>query len=213
VNRTVFRGARSASPGGEVNTRTGTGSSLQPLKWRVHRGNWHCESRPSGDRTRRAAISAAPNRCWPILVEMQTLLRSVGRLTVIFAVACCITGCQTTPQPVGATGVQATFVLGSLKAELPPSVGVMTAVAATEVALRDRGYVITSRSAVEDHGRLKGRRAGGADHESVVVSVSPTAQGTAVSVFVEPFGDEVGSRILMESIVLRLAPDRAAAAQ
>lgn len=113
-------------------------------------------------------------------------------------------GCQANPQAVGMTGVEASFVLGTLRAQLSPRVTVMTALAAAEIALRDQGFVISDRTASEGRGRLRAKRGNAGLFAGVVVSVSPAAQGTGISVFVEPMGDEVASRVLMEAIVLRV---------
>ncbi len=130
-------------------------------------------------------------------------LLAVAALAGLAALAA---GCRSQPQPIGQTGVQADYGLGTLKAEISPQVSVVAATTAAEIALRQRGYTIESRVGTHDEGLVVARRARAALWESVRVSTYLTPSGTGLSVWVTPVGEEVTSRVVMEAILARLGP-------
>lgn len=115
-----------------------------------------------------------------------------------------LAGCRANPAPVGAAGTQAVYRLGSLDAVLPPQVPMLTIAAAAEEALLARGYSIVSAEATADRCRVVGLGPQAADYERVIVAGSAAAAGPRVSVHVQPFGDEVASRVIMEALLARL---------
>lgn len=142
-----------------------------------------------------ARASATPAACFA--ARRAAALASTLALLALAA-------CRAQPQPVGATGLQAEYALGTLRTQLDPRIGVLAVVDAAEIELRARGYAIDDRSASDDAASLSARQSAQDAWSNVRVSARHRAQGTELAVFAAPFGDEVTSRVLMEAIVARL---------
>ncbi|MBL8763571.1 MAG: DUF3568 family protein [Phycisphaerae bacterium] len=108
------------------------------------------------------------------------------------------------PQPQGRTGVQATYSLGTLRAELPAEVSVMAVAAASEAALLAKGYSIVRRTQSAESAEVVSRRSGDGWLESTTIASWVTATGTAASIRRDPLGDEAESRSIMDEVLVRL---------
>lgn len=136
---------------------------------------------------------------------MMNPMKTSVMLTSALALAL-LTGCRADPQPVGDTGLQATYILGTLRCEVSPRVDVLTALAAAETALVGRGYTITKRTQTDDRAHLRAFQAGLGAAGGVQVEIANTPRGTGIVIGVEPLGDETTSRVLLEAIAVRLSP-------
>lgn len=151
------------------------------------------------------AQSPAQARPAPIPPAAATPFRPALRLLIALAAAA-LAGCQAQPQAVGTTGVQAEYGLGRLKAEVDPKVSILALSTAAEIALRERGYAIDSRSATQDRASVVAKRPLGPSWEQVQVFAYQTSSGSGLTIWVTPLGDEVTSRVIMESILTKLGP-------
>ncbi len=121
--------------------------------------------------------------------------------------ALALPACRAQPQPVGQTPIHAEFLLGTLRAEVPPAVGILTCLDVAEVVLRARGLIITDRTSSADMGVLHARQGGSTSSggwTTIRIEARHRPEGTEIALFTGPFGDEVKSRVLMEAIVTRL---------
>ncbi len=130
--------------------------------------------------------------------------RSAFLIGAVLGVAAGIGGCKTTTSTQGRSGVTASYRLRTLTVDLPPEVGVMTAQAAAEEALRARGYVVTSSEATTDRADIEANRAGDGFLAKTVVSARVTDTGMRIAVRNEPLGDEAASRSIMDALLVRL---------
>ncbi len=107
----------------------------------------------------------------------------------------------------GKDRVLATYSMPKLKTELPPEVSVEAVTAAAESVLLARGYTITTTRHDAEKGRVVGRSPAdtgwtGADQTAIRAYV--TGAGTGVTIEVEPWGDEMASRALLDALLARL---------
>lgn len=99
----------------------------------------------------------------------------------------------------------ATYRFRTLTADLPAEVRVPAAVAAARAALIARGYTITAAESSEDVGRVTAETFNPDPLESVVVSVRQRRWDlTRLEVRVEPTGDQVRSRAILDAILAQL---------
>ena len=127
-------------------------------------------------------------------------------LTLVLAVVLCVGGgCSESKAFQGAEGqVLATYSVRSLTADMPEGVRVRTAGVAAESALRARGYIITRANHGENQSRVEAATSADGMLDKTVVESWSTGYGTAVSVTVEPFGDEGASRAILDAMLARL---------
>lgn len=107
----------------------------------------------------------------------------------------------------GEDRVLASYSGSTLKTELPPEVSVEAVQAAAESVLLARGYTITTTRHDAEKGRVVGRSP--ADDEwfgsdETVIRAYVTGAGTGITVNVEPWGDEMASRALLDALLARL---------
>lgn len=118
--------------------------------------------------------------------------------------AALLAGCATQPRLQGHSETLATHSGRTLEAELPDRVRVPGALAAAAAALADRGYAIESRQMSTDSGRIVARRPSAPAVERVVVRSRLTARAVGVWITLEPFGDEVAARAILDDVLARL---------
>jgi hypothetical protein len=87
---------------------------------------------------------------------------------------------------------------------LPPEVSVPSAIAASEQTVRSRGYSVVSSTATDDLGRLICRPPRSDSFPRVNIQSQRTGPGTALTIEVEPLGDQELSRSLLDAIMQRL---------
>ena len=133
-------------------------------------------------------------RCAPILVCMLGFLGLLGAA-----------GCATQPRLQGHSEILASYSGRTLKAELPDRVRVPGSLAAAAGALVGRGYTIESREVTDDSGRIVARRPDAGRLEKVVVRSRLTPRAVGISITLEPWGDEVLSRAILDDVLTRLA--------
>lgn len=80
----------------------------------------------------------------------------------------------------------------------------LTVTAAAEVALRERGYSITHKATSSDTAALTAKGATVGAIAPLDVVITQTAAGTGIRVKQGAFGDEVGSRVILEAILAKL---------
>ena len=116
-----------------------------------------------------------------------------------------LAGCRGTPAYQGSQrDVMATFRFRRLSADLPPTVRVPAAVAASKAALLSRGYTVTSATATEDTGHVEAVPADAGFLESISVDIRETASATRVQIIAEPIGSQTRSRLILDSILTNL---------
>ena len=114
-------------------------------------------------------------------------------------------GCRATPAYQGnQRDVLATFRFRRLSADLPPTVRVPAAVAASKAALLSRGYTVTSATTTEDKGHVDAVPADPGILESISVDVRETPSATRVQIIAEPIGSQTRSRLILDSILTNL---------
>lgn len=139
----------------------------------------------------------------PIQIWMRALRFQTGLLGIAVSASMLCSGCGGTMLH-GPEQIPARFTLGTLRAELPGSVDVLTASAAAESALRSRGYSVVRTSITDDHAVIAGEPPRAGFLESVSVQISVTNHATAVSVRYEPLGDEPASRAIFDTMLAGL---------
>ena len=113
--------------------------------------------------------------------------------------------CSSPSQRVqGRQGVLATYTTGRLYTDFGPEVRIPALVAASDAALRSRGYTVTSRDVTLDQGTVKAKRPGNGLFEQVVVEAKITSSGSRLIVRREPFGDEATSRAILDHVLAHL---------
>ena len=93
---------------------------------------------------------------------------------------------------------------GSLSANLPPEMGVLTVGAAAESALRGRGYVIDAASGTKDHVEVIGRASVHSGLDTVHIESALTPTGTSICISVGMFGDQSASRAILDDVLSKL---------
>jgi hypothetical protein len=131
---------------------------------------------------------------------------ALSRLGILaFAVCAVLLGaCATQPRLQGRSETLAAHSGRTLSAELPDRVRVPGVLAAVAGALEDRGYSIESRRVTADSGRIIARRPSAPAPERVVVRSRLTARAVGITITLEPFGDEVAARAILDDVLGRL---------
>ena len=128
------------------------------------------------------------------------------RLALFFTLACAaLAGCRGTPAYQGnQRDILATFRFRRLCADLPATVRVPAAVAASKAALLGRGYTIQSATATEDSGHVDAAPADAAMLESISVDIRQTPSATRIQIIAEPIGSQSRSRAILDAILSNL---------
>ncbi|MEQ9096730.1 MAG: hypothetical protein RIE32_10755 [Phycisphaerales bacterium] len=116
-------------------------------------------------------------------------------------------GCQTSERYQGESRTVATWKGRTLSAEVPDAVGVPGAHYAAVEALQARGYAIVADEATADRGYLAARGPDGTvlgDYRRVVVRTALTPAAVGVEISLEPAGDEVAARAILDDVLRRL---------
>lgn len=117
-------------------------------------------------------------------------------------------GCAVSIQSHGSSGTVATYSGGGLHTHLSRGVDVLTAAAAGEAALIERGYVIIKREGTQ--GRMTIRaitpEAGGRRHftRSVVFRVFQRNRGVRIDIHMDPLPNEAESRAILDATFAHL---------
>lgn len=116
-------------------------------------------------------------------------------------------GCQTSERYQGESRVVATWQGRTLSAEVPDAVGVPGAHYAAVEALQARGYAVIADETTVDRGYLAasgpdGTALGG--YRRVVVRTALTPAAVGVKITLEPAGDEVAARAMLDEVLRRL---------
>jgi hypothetical protein len=133
----------------------------------------------------------------------------------LLATVACQSGCKSTlgyqgkPGQDGSPGrVLATYSIPTLKTELPPEVAVESIAAAATVVLESRGYTIERSDVSSDRATVSAKMPGDGDlsrgFDRTTVRARVTGAGTGLTITVEPWGDEMISRALLDAILARL---------
>jgi hypothetical protein len=134
-----------------------------------------------------------------------TASRRLGALALLFGCVALLAGCRAAPAYQGVKHeVLATYQYRRLRTDIPGSVRVPAAIAAAESSLRNRGYAVRSSTATEDRGRVEAVPPDAGLFEEVVVSAAAVGGATRVDIVIEPMGDQVRSRAIMDGILSRL---------
>ncbi len=118
-------------------------------------------------------------------------------------------GCQTTTQTQGSTGVTTRFNGSTLRADLPLNIGVAKVIAASKKVLEDRYFVIVDTQVNADSGFVTGRPPRTNDFPRVKIAAenAVTQEGqpvTRLTIGFQPMGDEFSSRDIMGKILTEL---------
>ncbi|MDX2117249.1 MAG: hypothetical protein SFY96_03595 [Planctomycetota bacterium] len=141
------------------------------------------------------------------------LIRPLGALVLtigcVLAGVGVLSGCQTTTQTQGSTGIVTRFNGTTLKADLPLSVSVAKAVEASRKVLEARYFVIVDSRVGADSGFVTARPPRTTDFPRVriVAENAVTAEGspvTRLNITYQPVGDEFSSRDVMGRILTEL---------
>lgn len=99
----------------------------------------------------------------------------------------------------------ATYRFRTLTSELPGDVRVPSLVAASEAALRRRGYAVRSSTSTEFNGAVDAVRHNADDLESLQVRIDARSSGsTRIEIRSEPLGDQAESRAILDAILAEL---------
>lgn len=120
---------------------------------------------------------------------------------------CLVAGCQSSQRYQGESRTVATWQGRTLSAEVPDAVGVPGAHYAAVEALLARGYALEADEATADRGYVAasgpdGTMLGG--HRRVVVRTALTPSAVGIKVTLEPVGDEVAARAILDGVLRRL---------
>lgn len=113
-------------------------------------------------------------------------------------------GCRTTPTQMRGGAVSAEYFGTTLSTTLGPEFRVPTVIAATEEAMRARGYTIVETSVTEESGTIVGRPPRFNVMPRMVVEASMTGEGTRISLRYEPFGDREVCEAMLDAVLRRL---------
>ena len=125
------------------------------------------------------------------------------------AFAATLVGCRTvTIAPQGKSKTIATYHTGVVSARLPETMDVLTAAAAGEAALLERGYVITRRTKTNGQSVLRATTptAGWRRHfdRRVVFRAMQRNRSVRVDIVIDPFPDEAESRSILDATLAQL---------
>ena len=114
-------------------------------------------------------------------------------------------GCKSHPASAGNDRqLTATYRGRVLSTELPGGVRVPSVAAAAEMALRHRGYSITSKASTEDYARIEGEPPKSGWGEKLVIRARQTPSNTKVEIVAEPLGDQTLSRSVLDEMLVAL---------
>lgn len=126
---------------------------------------------------------------------------------IAFVGLCPLAGCQTSQRYHGQSRTVATWQGRTLSVELPDAIRVPGAHYAAVEALLARGYAIEADEATADRGFVAAR---GPDSSlvsgvrRVVVRTSLTPSNVGQTITLEPVGDEVTARAILDDVLVRL---------
>lgn len=131
--------------------------------------------------------------------------RQLAALALVSALA--LTGCQTSERYQGESRTVAAWRGRTLSAELPDAVTVPGAHYAAVEALQARGYAIEADEATRDRGFVSARAPDGTPlggYRRVVVRTRLTPAAVGLGITLEPAGDEVAARAILDDVLARL---------
>ncbi|MFI4917165.1 MAG: hypothetical protein ACIAS6_11750 [Phycisphaerales bacterium JB060] len=120
---------------------------------------------------------------------------------------CLVTGCQSSQRYQGQSRIVATWQGRTLSAEVPDAVGVPGAHYAAVEALLARGYALEADEATADRGYVAASGPDGTmlgSHRRVVVRTALTPAAVGIRITLEPVGDEVAARAILDDVLRRL---------
>ena len=126
---------------------------------------------------------------------------------LVLAVGLLVAGCQTSERYQGQSRTVATWQGRTLSVELPDAVRVPGAHYAAVEALLARGYAIEADEVTADRGFVAARGPDGSmlgGVRRVVVRTALTPQHIGQSITLEPAGDEVTARAILDDVLGRL---------
>lgn len=129
------------------------------------------------------------------------------QLAAILLIAAVLTGCQTSERYQGESRTVATWQGRTLSIELPDAVTVPGAHYAAVEALLARGYAIDADEATRDRGYLAAKGPDGTalgSYKRVVVRTGLTPSAVGLGITLEPAGDEVVARAILDDVLVRL---------
>jgi hypothetical protein len=129
------------------------------------------------------------------------------QLAALFVIACLLGACQSSERYQGESRTVATWQGRTLRAELPDAVTVPGAHYAAVEALQARGYAIDADEATRDRGFVAARAPDGTlmgGYRRVVVRTGLTPAAVGLGITLEPAGDEVVARAILDDVLLRL---------
>lgn len=129
------------------------------------------------------------------------------QLAALFVMAALLTGCQTSERYQGESRTVATWRGRTLSVELPDAVTVPGAHYAAVEALLARGYAIDADEATRDRGYLAAMGPDGTalgSYKRVVVRTGLTPSAVGLGITLEPAGDEVMARAILDDVLIRL---------
>jgi hypothetical protein len=157
------------------------------------------------------------HRCGHPITSTRIGRRARGLLCVgaLGLSALIVGGCKSTLGYQGKSGVDgspgrvlATYSIPTLKTELPPDVAVESIAAAATAVLEARGYTIERSDVSSDRATISAKMPGDGELsrglDRTVVRSRITGAGTGLTVTVEPWGEEMISRALLDAILARL---------
>lgn len=158
------------------------------------------------DARRRPALTRTP---LPRLTRGLTIGASWWAVSsaVWWAAVLPLASCEAPPPSVGWHGANhqlASFSGGTLYSTLPEEVPVQSVIAAGEMALERRGYVVTASESTDDAGRVVARPGDPNLLRKITIESRLVQGGTSVSVRTNPGGNEHISRDIFERMLTRL---------
>lgn len=128
-------------------------------------------------------------------------------LSVLLLISGSITACAAPKDKVGWHGQEqflAVYRMGTLHCSLPQEIPVHSIIAAAEMAVERRGYIVTSVDATDDRGHVVARPADGRQISKVTITSRLINNATAVSIRTKPGGHEHVCRDILERMLTRL---------
>ncbi|MEO1279803.1 MAG: hypothetical protein AAFV77_12670 [Planctomycetota bacterium] len=137
----------------------------------------------------------------------QPAIRLIAALACVSAPLLSTPGCQKSLRYHGQSGLVATWQARTLSVELPDPVRVPGAHYAAVEALIARGYAIESDDTTADRGYVSARGPDAtvmAGYRRVVVRTALTPAAVGQTITIEPAGDEVTARAILDDVLIRL---------
>lgn len=123
---------------------------------------------------------------------------------ILLLAAAVLPACTATYSNAGSSETLTEYHLGTLKADLPPSVRIPAVMAAGQATLRHRGYSVSSSRITADAGRIEGESPSSSPLGSASVWAEAVPTGTRVGVKVGLWGDEDASRSILDDMLRRV---------